>query len=78
MPGKPKKFAFMETDGASPGEDEPGLTAFLEDTALSGDVSDEEVRFLKQLRFKGKRPSALYFYRALQNLRDPLHFHIAD
>jgi len=26
------------------------------------------------LRFRGKRPSGLYYYRELQNLRDPLHF----
>jgi len=26
------------------------------------------------LRFKGKRPTPLYYYRELQNLRDPLHF----
>ncbi len=74
VPGKPKKFAFMETDFDRPDEDEPGFTAFLKDTALSGDVSEEEVKFLRRLRFKGKRPSALYYYRALQNLRDPLHF----
>jgi hypothetical protein len=24
--------------------------------------------------FSGKRPTALYYYRELQNLRDPLHF----
>lgn len=74
VPGKPKRFAFMETDFDRPDEDEPGFTAFLKDTTLSGDVTDEEVRFLRRLRFKGKRPSALYYYRALQNLRDPLHF----
>ena len=74
VPGRPKKFAFMETDFDLPGENEPGLTAFLQDSALSGDVSDEEVEFLKRLRFTGKRPAALYYYRALQNLRDPLHF----
>ena len=73
-PGKAKKFAFMETDFGRPGEDEPGLTAFLQDAALSVDVSADEVEFLKRLRFKGKRPSALYYYRELQNLRDPLHF----
>jgi transcriptional regulator with XRE-family HTH domain len=73
-PGKPRKFAFVETDSDGPGEDEPGLKAFLQDAALSGDVSAEEVEFLKQLRFKGKRPSALYYYRALQDFRDPLHF----
>jgi hypothetical protein len=74
VPGKPKKFAFVQTDFDGPGDDEPGLTAFLHDSSLSGDVSAEEVEFLKRLRFKGKRPSALYFYRAVQNLRDPLHF----
>lgn len=74
VPGKPKKFAFVETELDRPGDDEPGFIAFMQDTALSGDVSDEEVEFLKQLRFKGKRPSLLYYYRALQNLRDPLHF----
>jgi hypothetical protein len=26
------------------------------------------------LRFKEKRPGPLYYYRELQNLRDPLHF----
>jgi len=30
--------------------------------------------FLKELRFKQARPTPLYHYRALQNLRDPLHF----
>jgi len=43
------------------------LTAGLPATA-------EETEFLKKLRFKGRRPTALYFYRELQNLRDPLHF----
>src|SRR5207302_1310121 len=43
------------------------------------DRSYEEMRviileFLKKLKFKGKRPNALYYYRELQNLRDPLHF----
>ncbi len=74
VPGQPKKFSFMETDFDTPGKDEPGFTAFLKDSALSGDVSDEEVGFLKRLRFKGKRPTALYYYRALQIFRDPLHF----
>ena len=38
-------------------------------------ATDEEVRFLKRLKFKGKRPTPLFYYRELQNLRDPLHFH---
>ena len=72
--GEPKRLAFVETGYDSPGDAESGFTAFLQDTTLSGDVSDEGVDFLKRLRFKGKRPSSLYYYRALQNLRDPLHF----
>ena len=36
--------------------------------------TEEEVEFLKRLRFKGKRPTPLYYYRELQNLKDPLHF----
>jgi len=74
VPGEPKRFAFVEKDVDSVDGDEPGFTEFLEDATLSGDASAEEVEFLRKLRFKGKRPGALYFYRALQNLRDPLHF----
>ncbi len=73
-PGKPKTFAFVETDPDSPGQDEPGLQAFLQDVALTGGVSADEIEFLRRHRFKDKRPSALYYYRALQNFRDPLHF----
>jgi transcriptional regulator with XRE-family HTH domain len=73
-PGQARKFAFVETELDRPGADEPGLTAFLRDAELSGDVSADELEFLKRLRFRGKRPTALYYYRALQNLRDPLHF----
>jgi len=31
-------------------------------------------RLLQALRFKDRRPTPLYYYRELQNLRDPLHF----
>ena len=73
-PAQSKRFEFVETEPRqSPGE-EPGLRAFLKDAALSGDVTPEEIAFLKQLRFKEKRPTPLYYYRELQNLRDPLHF----
>jgi len=67
-----KKFAFVEQE--QPFDEEPGLKAFLQDTSLSGDTTEEEMAFLRQLRFKGKRPMPLYYYRALQNFRDPLHF----
>src|SRR5229473_4261870 len=72
-PGDPTRFEFVEK-AASPTELEPGLKEFLNNASLSGSAAKEEVDFLKKLRFNGKRPTALYYYRELQNLRDPLHF----
>ena len=72
--GKVKRFEFVERDSVSLARDEPGLKDFLGDPSLSGGVTEEEVEFLRRLKFKGKRPTALYYYRELQNLRDPLHF----
>ncbi len=74
VPEHLKQFAFVEQNPEAPGDQEPGLVAFLKDPALSGDVTAEEIAFLKRLRFKGKRPTSLYYYREVQNLRDPLHF----
>jgi transcriptional regulator with XRE-family HTH domain len=73
-PGHSKRFEFVETEPAQPSGGEPGLNAFLKDALLSGDVTQEEIEFLKRLRFKGRRPTPLYYYREMQNLRDPLHF----
>jgi transcriptional regulator with XRE-family HTH domain len=72
-PGDPKKYEFVERE---PGqlEEERGLKEFLRDASLSGGATEEEIEFLKRLRIKGKRPTALYYYRELQNLRDPLNF----
>jgi transcriptional regulator with XRE-family HTH domain len=69
-----KRFEFVEREAGELLVEEPGLTEFLENASLSGTATAEEIEFLKRLRFKGKRPAALYFYRELQNLRDPLHF----
>jgi len=69
-----KKFEFVEREPEQPSGEEPGLREFLRDPSLSGDATEEEIEFLKRLRFKGKRPAPLYYYRELQNLRDPLHF----
>jgi len=71
-----RKFEFVERGPEGPLE-EPGLREFLEDPSLSGTATGEELEVLKRLRFKGKRPTALYYYRELQSLRDPLHFHAA-
>jgi hypothetical protein len=58
--------------------EEPGLTEFLQDATLSGGATEAEVAFLKRLRFDGRRPTPLYYYRELQSLRDPLHFRAVD
>ena len=72
--GHATKFEFVERQPGPSIEDEPGLQAFLADPSLRGDATAEEIGFLKKLRFTHKRPTALYYYRELQNLRDPLHF----
>jgi transcriptional regulator with XRE-family HTH domain len=72
IPGYARKFEFVEREAAQP-QEEPGLTEFLRQS-VNGSATDEEVEFLSKLRFKGKRPTPLYYYRELQNLRDPLHF----
>jgi hypothetical protein len=73
-PGHPKRFEFVEREPIPPAGEEPGLQAFLQDPSLSGDATAEEIGFLKKLTFTRKRPTPLYYYRELQNLRDPLHF----
>jgi transcriptional regulator with XRE-family HTH domain len=72
-PGQRKRFEFVERESRPPG-DEPGLEEFLGDSSLSGTATEAEIEFLRRLRFREKRPTALYYYRELQSLRDPLHF----
>jgi hypothetical protein len=69
-----KKLEFVERQPEQPFEEEPGFKEFLNDTDLSGDASNEEIAFLRKLRFKTKRPTSLYYYREIQNLRDHLNF----
>jgi hypothetical protein len=71
-----KRFEFVEQGPPSPHE-EPGLMAFLQDASLSGSATPDEIELLKKLKFKGRQPTALYYYRELQSLRDPLHFRAA-
>jgi transcriptional regulator with XRE-family HTH domain len=73
IPGYAKKFEFVERELPQT-EEEPGLKEFLRHQSVSGGATEEEIEFLKKLRFNGKRPTPLYYYRELQNLRDPLHF----
>ena len=69
-----KKLEFVEKEAEQTLEEEPGLKEFLHDTGLRSSASEEEIAFLRKLRFKTKQPAPLYYYRELQNLRDPLHF----
>ena len=71
--GDPKRYEFVER-GPDQTEVEPGFKEFLNDSSLSGTATKEEMEFLKNLKFNGKRPTSLYYYRELQSLRDPLHF----
>lgn len=73
-PGRWRRFEFVEQPRQEPLAVEPALKEFLSDKALSGDATEDEIEFLMSLRVKGRRPVALYYYRELQNLRDPLHF----
>ena len=72
--GHLKRFEFVEQDMERPFAIEPGFEEFLKDKSLSGDATEEEIEFLKMLKFKARRPAAIFYYRELQNLRDPLHF----
>jgi transcriptional regulator with XRE-family HTH domain len=69
-----KRFEFLEREPDQLFGEEPGLTEFLQDPALGGSATEDEVALLRRLRFRGRRPTPLYYYRELQNLRDPLHF----
>lgn len=69
-----KRFEYVEREVGRGPVEEPGFREFLEDASLSGTATEEELAFLGGLTFTDRRPRALYYYRELQNLRDPLHF----
>ena len=73
-PGARKRFEFVEQEPPQSFALEPGFEQFLNDKSLSGDATEEEIEFLKTLKLPSRRPAPLYYYRELQNLRDPLHF----
>lgn len=53
---------------------EPGFEEFLGMPDLRGDATPEELEFLRNLRFRRRRPTAMFYYQELRNLRDPLLF----
>jgi transcriptional regulator with XRE-family HTH domain len=74
VPQNRKRYEFIEREVEPRFGEEPGLKKFLRDASLSGDATAQEIEFLKRLRCPGRQPTPLYYYRELQNLRDPLHF----
>lgn len=74
--GAIRRFGFQEESIEEPAVvEEPSLRAFLRDATLSAGVTAEEIESLRRMEFPGsRRPTPLFYYRTLQNLRDPLHF----
>jgi transcriptional regulator with XRE-family HTH domain len=68
-----RRFEIVERP-SKPVADQPGFLQFLADPDLSGTATEEELEFLRKLPLRRKQPTALYFYRELQSLRDPVHF----
>jgi transcriptional regulator with XRE-family HTH domain len=58
-PGHSRRLEFVERSLDEPVNEEPGFTEFLRDRSLSSSATEEELEFLKSLRFKGKRPTSL-------------------
>ncbi len=73
VPDDTRRFGFREI-GTGAAETSPGFDAFLADRDMSGTATEEELAFLRKLKPRGRERAALYYYRELQNLRDPLHF----
>ncbi len=71
--GHAKRVEFVEKE-VERADEEPGLKKFMKFEGVRADITEDEIEFLRKLKFKGRQPTALYYYRELQNLRDPLHF----
>ena len=75
-PEPAKRFGFVERSSEASDTPPAGFAEFAADPSLSGTATAEELALLAGLRFSGRHPSALYYYRELQSLRDPLHFSV--
>lgn len=73
--GTVRKFGFREEAPEASAGEEPALRKFLRDATLSAGATEEEIDILRRMRFPGGgKPTALFYYRTLQTLRDPLNF----
>ena len=69
-----RRFQYTERASGARRAPERGFVEFLRDRSLSGSANPKELEFLESLRFTTGQPTAHYYYRELQSLRDPLHF----
>jgi len=77
--GSTREFRFQEAAKNERTADVPGLRAFLRDATLSGGATADEIEFLRRIRFaNNEHPTPFFYYRTLQNLRDPLNFRSGD
>ncbi len=73
--GTIRRFGFREETAKASNGEEPGLRKFLRDPTLSSGATADEIEILRRIKFSSAgRPTALFYYRTLQSLRDPLHF----
>jgi transcriptional regulator with XRE-family HTH domain len=71
----PVRLVYVEfTERDEVDQVEPGFEEFLGMPELRADATPEELEFLRNLRFRSRRPTAMFYYQELRNLRDPLHF----
>jgi transcriptional regulator with XRE-family HTH domain len=71
----PVRLVYIEfTERDEVDQVEPGFEEFLGMPELRGDATAEELEFLRNLRFRSRRPTPMFYYQELRNLRDPLHF----
>src|SRR5690349_15479000 len=62
IPGYAKKFEFVEKEAVQP-EQESAFKDFLKHLVEEGGATKEEIDFLRGLRFNGRHPTPLYYYR---------------
>jgi transcriptional regulator with XRE-family HTH domain len=71
----PVRLVYVEfTERDEVDQVEPGFEEFLGMPELRGDATPEELELLRNLKFRSRRPTAMFYYQELRNLRDPLHF----
>jgi hypothetical protein len=57
--GERRRIEHVEKEPETVFNEEPGLKEFLDDASLRRGATDEEIEFLKNLKFNRKRPTSL-------------------